>query len=442
VSWYHQTRSAASTYPSGAIRARYAVVVLFAINLVGYLDRQVINLLVQPIKASLHLSDGAVGLMQGPAFIVAFAAAGLFMGRLVDQRNRRNLLMACVFVWSVSAAAGGVASSGPQLFAARMGVGIGEAALLPAAISMISDYFDAERRGAALGFFSVGLYAGAGLSLVFVAFAIPYLDSLSTIFARNGRIIEPWRLVLFAMLVPGIACCVLLGTVREPARSVFHSAARSIGWSGARLWVARATLFVPHHLGFALATLSAHAALAWFPTVMIREYGMNARQAGLTYGVLVAVLGSISAYLGGVLGDRGSRTGGARGRILVALYCIPSAVLGFLMISAVHSLPAMLVGAALVTGALGISLIIGLLSLADISPPESRGQIASIYLIFTGILGSAIGPAMIGYSNDVFGGRPHSLSTILGTIGAIACVLAVGLIRMSMGRLPKLVSDT
>lgn len=423
-------------------RAIYTVAVLFVINLVGYLDRQIITLLVQPIKASLNLSDGQIGLMQGTAFVLTFSVASLFMGRLVDRRNRRNILIACVAVWSVSAAMSGLTQNAWQLFIARMGVGVGEAALLPTALSLISDSFCPERRGKALGFFMTGVYAGVGMSLVLVAFALPSINRIAINLVLFGHRVEPWRLVMWTMLVPGLICCALLSAVREPTREFATHADTPLDWSGVRDWFARARLFIPHHVGFGLVTLCGYAVLAWLPTILVREHSFDARRAGLTYGVLVAVSGCASAYLGGVLGDRRSRVDGPRGRIGVALYGIPVGMIGFAMIAFMSSSLGVLVGAVLVTGGLGIPICIGFLSISDLSPPESRGQISSIFLACTGLIGSGGGPALVGYGNDAFGGPTHPLSAILGVIGVAACVISVPLILLARQRIVPAAGQT
>lgn len=417
-------------------RGVYAVWVLFAINMVGYMDRQILSLLVQPIKASLGLSDGQIGLMQGAAFVLAFCIGGIFLGRLVDRRNRRNLLIACVLIWSVSAAASGLAQNAWQLFVARMGVGAGEAALMPTAISMISDYFDAERRGKALGSYLTGTYVGVGLSLALVGLVLPFVATAASVLAVHGMPIEPWRLVMLSMLLPGVICCLLLSAVEEPPRTSLTATGSKLDWSGFRDWASNRRVFLPHHVGFAMATFGALAGGAWLPSVLIREHAFGAREAGLSYGAIVAIFGCASTYVGGVVGDIRSRRAGARGRMSGANYCFAIAAVGFMLIWLVPSTPAVFVGAVILTGSLGVILVIGLLSIADLSPPESRGQISSIYLIFTGLLGSAGGPAVVGYANDLFGRSGLPLSTMLGAIGMGACVLGFVLISVSLRRIP------
>lgn len=414
--------------------ALYAMAVLFVVNLTAYLDRQILSLLVQPIKASLHLSDGEVGLMQGLAFVVTLGIAALFIGRLIDRSNRRNLLTVCILIWSLGAAAGGLAAHGWQLFVARMAVGFGEAALMPCAISLISDLFTAERRGTAIGFFSMGIYAGIGLSLILVAFAMPGIVDLSRLMAAKGWALEPWRLVLMALLIPGILCCLLLATVSEPPRTQHHFPSSGFGWSGMRDWVDRARIFLPHHLAWSSANICQYAIAGWLPTVLIREHGFTIQSAGFSYGGVMAVFGTASAYLGGVLADRRGRSGGTVARIGLAIPFTGMGLAGFVIIALAPSAPLVLVGAGLVASGMAVMNVVGLLALADLSQPRSRGQITSIYLTINTIIAAAGGPALVGYGNDFFGGPSTSLSMILGTVGILSAGTAMMLVRLTMHR--------
>ena len=219
--------------------AAWAAALLFLTNLVGYLDRSILTLLVAPVKTSLHLSDGEMGLMLGAGFVLTFSLAGLFIGRLTDRLNRRNVLIVCVAIWSVSAAACGLARTGGELFLGRMGVGVGEAAVYPIAVSVISDYFAPNRRGKPYGVFTMGVYAGGGLSLILTGAALPWATHLSSVLAAQGVRLEPWRLVMLLMLAPGALCCALLTTLKEPARASDAPAAGAIQPSGLGAWWAR-----------------------------------------------------------------------------------------------------------------------------------------------------------------------------------------------------------
>jgi MFS family permease len=421
-------------FPSPTV-ARYALIVLFLVNLVGYLDRQIISLLVQPIKTSLGLSDGDIGLLQGAAFVVAFCLGAFIIGRLIDRQNRRNLLVVCILIWSISAAAGGLATAGWQLFVARMGVGIGEAALLPTALSMIADYYSDDRRGRATSVFVTGTYVGLGLSLAVVGAALPYIEALSRFLEVRGIIIEAWRLVMFATLPPGLLCCALLGFAQEPPRAADHK--KSPGWPGLRDWADRWRVLLPHNIGFGLVQFGSYAALGWFPSILIREYGFDAGAAGIYYGPIVGLICVLSVIAAGALGDRLSGKSGVSGRLNMAVYCMPAASLGFLLIGWTSSVGLLFLGVGLVWIALAVSGFAGMSSLADLAPSRSQGQIASIYFIFTGIIGTAGGPAIVGYANDVLGQHGWKLSEVMGTSCAICGLISSGLIWASIRAIPS-----
>ena len=410
---------------AGGSAAAYATALLFLANLIGYLDRSILTLLVQAVKSSLRLSDGAMGLMLGAGFVLTFSLAGLFIGRLVDRVNRRNLLILAIAVWSISAAAGGLAQNGVQLFVTRMGVGVGEAALFPIAVSLIADYFEPSRRGKPYGLFTTGVYAGGGLSLILAGAVLPWATATSARFAVSGHVIEPWRIVLFLMLIPGIVGCGLLATMKEPTRRHAPAAETALHNAGFADWRAKASVFLPHHLFMSLVTLAMVAITAWMPAVLIREHAMATRSVGLLFGTVIAVTGVASAALAGVLADRASRRKGAAGPLVMSMICVAVGVVGFVILVFASTPLILLVGTVVVFSPLSMSLIAGIIAMSDLSPARSRGQITSIYFLFTGILGTAGGPALVGYLSDLAGG--HSLGRVLSLTGLVACLGALAL---------------
>ena len=409
----------------GGSAAAYATALLFFANLIGYLDRSILTLLVQAVKTSLLLSDSAIGLMLGAGFVLTFSLAGLFIGRLVDRVNRRNLLIAALAIWSLSAAAGGLAHDGVQLFLSRMGVGVGEAALFPIAVSLIADYFEPSRRGKPYGLFTTGVYAGGGLSLILAGAVLPWATTLSARFAAGGHLVEPWRIVLFLMLIPGVVGCSLLATMREPPRRHAPSVETAVHRSGYADWRARAGVFVPHHLFMSAVTLALVAITAWMPTVLIREHAMAARSVGLMFGTVIAVTGVASSALAGVLADRASRRAGAAGPLLMAVLCVAVGLVGYIILAVAHTPLVLMIGVVVVFSPLSMCLIAGIIAMSDLSPARSRGQITSVYFLFTGVLGTAGGPVLVGYLNDLAGG--HRLGRMLSLTGIVACVLALAL---------------
>lgn len=421
---------------SGAV---YATAVLFVTNLVGYMDRSILTLVVQPVKASLGLSDGEIGLMQGAAFVLTFSIAGLFIGRLIDQRNRRNLLIVCVAVWSVSAAACGLAQTGWHLFVARMGVGVGEAALIPAAVSLIADYFSPERRGKPYGFFTMGVYAGSGLSLILVAFALPTMTLWSQNLASRGLTFEPWRMVMIAMLVPGAISCLALATMREPARRP-SGEPNAPGRPGFPDWLARRDVLLPHHLAIAFGTVGLYATTAWMPTILIREHGFDPRDAGLTFGSMIAVVGVCSAAVAGFLSDWSHRRYGAQGRMRMAVACMLVGLAGFLTLHFATTPALLIFCSALVFSPMSMTVVTGIMALSDLSPARARGLITSVYFIFAGAIANAGGPALVGYLNDELSAGGTQLSTVLSLTGIASIMLALAFAAVTLMRIRSFAS--
>lgn len=416
--------------------AMYGLALLLLANLVGYLDRQIITLLVNPIKSSLSLGDGAIGLVIGPAFVVTYATAGLFIGRLVDRSNRRRLLIICVTVWTIGAAGGGFAASLGQLFLCRMAVGIGEAALIPTALSLIADSFTPAKRGMATGIFTMGVYIGTGLSLALVAVALPTITDLSEALAAIGYAFEPWRLVMLSMLLPGAITCLFLSTMIEPARRT-DLRPDGVTASVTSAWRANIRFLLPHHLGMAVVTLGGYAIAGWFPTVLIREQQLTASQAGVRYGLMVAAVGTLSVYLGGLYSDRCGRLGGLRRQFTFALSCTLVAVAGFAAIGLMPATLLLLVPAACAVGGLAIAMVVGMVSLSNVTPAEVRGSMTAVYFAFTGVIGGAGGPAAVGYANQYLGNADRPLSVILALVGGAAGLLSSALLLVARHNVPS-----
>src|ERR1700761_65552 len=171
------------------------VAILVATAVLSYTDRQVLSLLVDPIRADLGISDTGVSLLLGTAFAVVYGLAGIPMGYLADHTSRRNLIFAGVLVWSVGTLACGFSRSFGELFAGRIVVGLGEAVLSPAAISLISDYFPPARRGTAVGCFLSGIAMGIGAA-IFIGGGVLHVVQAGVLTGTALASQAPWRLVL------------------------------------------------------------------------------------------------------------------------------------------------------------------------------------------------------------------------------------------------------
>ncbi len=204
-------------YPSSAY-AWYVVVVLTAAYVVSFIDRQILALLVEPIRRDLGLTDTQMGLIMGSAFALFYTILGIPLGWLADRFSRRGIIAAGITIWCLMTAACGLSRNFGQLFLARVGVGVGEAALSPSALSLISDYFPRERRGRAISFYNMGVSLGAGIAMIGGGWIIAgIIDAPPTTLPVVGEIYA-WQTVFLVVGLPGLAIAALMATVREPER--------------------------------------------------------------------------------------------------------------------------------------------------------------------------------------------------------------------------------
>ena len=180
----------------------YALAVLFAINALNFFDRQILGAVTEPVRKEWGLSDGAIGLL-GTAFTLVYAAVGVPLGRFSDRFNRTRLLAGGVFVWSLLTAVSGLVTTYWQMFATRLGVGVGEASCAPAATSLIGDLYPPEKRSKALSVFMLGLPVGI---------AISYAVSGSVAHAYG------WRAAFYVAGLPGLVCVLAVLFMRESVR--------------------------------------------------------------------------------------------------------------------------------------------------------------------------------------------------------------------------------
>mgnify|MGYP006276339207 CR=1 FL=1 len=265
--------------------AWYVVTVLLLAYTVSYIDRTILTLLVKPIRQSLSISDFEISLLHGLAFAIFYTVLGMPIAWFADRYSRRGIMAIGIFVWSFMTAACGLARSFPQMFLARIGVGVGEAALSPAAYSLIADYFRAEELTRALSVYNIGVYIGSGLALIVGGAVVSVVPAMN--FPGIGPL-EPWQVVFIAVGVPGIAVAALLLTVREPPRRTLPGEAKgAAGWRELVALLSRArAVYGLHIFGYAVLALLWSGTAAWIPTFFMRTYQWTPQDVGLRYGVV------------------------------------------------------------------------------------------------------------------------------------------------------------
>jgi MFS family permease len=412
---------------AGRTGRAWTVPLLVAASACSFIDRQILSLLVEPIKADLQLTDTGVSLLLGLAFVAIYAIAGPPLGWLIDRTRRWRVVGAGVLAWSLFTAGGAMAGSYAQLFLMRMGVGIGEATLNPAAYSLISDTVPPAKRGLAISLFGLGVYVGAGLALVIGGQVIGLLTAHGAFHLPLLGVVRPWQASFLVVGALGLPVALAAFLMPEPTRrnsadtppplaEVLQFLARRWRVLGG-LAVAWATVF-----------MAGYSVGAWFAAFMSRTYGWPPVSVGLAFGGIVVIFGSGGAILGGLLSDRfGNRTSAGRLQVVAAMtaFSIPFAAAFPLFASPAVALAC----AGLFTfGQAGAASAIPAV-LQDILPSHMRGLASALLLaLFT----------------DRFFGDPAALRYSLAiTIPAMLAVSALAAISISRAyvRLRKEVPD-
>lgn len=423
------------TYPDPRY-SWYVVVVLMLAYVFAFLDRQILALLVEPIKADIGVTDFQMGLLLGPAFAFFYVTLGIPVGRIADRRSRRTIIGIGVAIWSLMTAVCGFAKTFMQLLLARIGVGIGEATLQPCAASLLSDYFPREKRGRAISVYSMGLGIGAGLALVVGGQVIASISAGSSLAIPLFGEIHGWQIVFLVVGLPGLIVAALMFTVKEPVRRdrmiVDGQEVEQLPIKDVIAYMtARRQTYGTHFLGLSIMSIIGNAYLAWLPTVFIRTWGMGIAEIALWYGLAVSVGGIIGVTLGGWLGDTLYRRGIKDGHMRVVLYgtviliiaavlvpLMPNPWLGLLLIVP-HAIGS------------GMPTACGPTALMMITPNQLRAQVSAVYWFVISILGLMIGPTSVALISDlVFDGPSdlrYALSLVSFLVGTFIWLLVINL---------------
>jgi MFS family permease len=414
-----------TAYPSRPY-AWTIVAILIATAVLSYTDRQVLSLLVDPIRGDMGISDTQISLLLGTAFAVIYGIAGIPLGLLADRISRRNLIFAGVSVWSLGTIACGFSHNFGEIFASRIVVGLGEAALSPAAISLISDYFPPSRRGTAVGFFLSGIAMGSGVAIL-IGGGVLHAIELGALAATPLATYAPWRMVLLVIGGPGLLWALVILLIREPLRQTAEGEAAAGVADGSTWRTTPWTRVVPIYIVLAAASFVDNAVGAWAPTLLIRDFGKDPAQIGVELGLLLTVGFGGGVLIGGALADRAGARGGWPRKLRVCLYSglliLPASLL---MNSPTFSL--VLAGVPLYFALSGIVTAVGFSAILDVVPNRSRGLAMSMSFFLNVALGAGLGPTAVAVAGaHVFNakaglGPPLVLTVVAGYLVALAAV--------------------
>ena len=368
--------------------AYYALGVLTVVYSFNFIDRQLLAILQESIKADLSLSDGQLGLLTGFAFAVFYVTAGIPIARWADHSNRRNIVALSLTIWSGMTALSGMVQNYGQLLAARVGVGVGEAGGSPPSHSMISDIFSPQRRASALGFYSMGVNIG-------ILFGFLLGGWLNEFFG--------WRVAFMVVGIPGVLLAMIVRwTVAEPIRGLSDNklvVSESTSFRGVLnvLWASKAFRHIG--MGAALNAFVGYSISNWTASFMIRSHGMSTGELGTWLALIIGFGGAVGVFSGGLLADRLA----ARDKrwyvwlpALAGLIALPFIVSVYLVEGRYTALMCMLVPAVMSNVYLGTSIATthGLVGM------RMRAMASAIFFFILNIIGLGAGPWSVGMLSD------------------------------------------
>jgi predicted MFS family arabinose efflux permease len=392
--------------------AWYVLGTLFVAYVFNFVDRQIISILLEPIQKDLQVSDTAMGFLSGPAFAIFYATLGIPIARLADVRARRSIIAIGLATWSAMTALSGLVRSFTEMALARIGVGVGEAALSPSAHSLLADYFPPERRATALGVYSMGIHIG----ILFGVVAGGWLEEF-----------WGWRRAFIVVGLPGIALAfVVRFTVREPVRGAFDRVASSEPLPSVlavtrHLW----SLGSFRHLsiGCALTAFAGYSFATWVPTFLRRVHDMSGGELGTKYGLVLGIGGAIGSVLAGYLADRWGRLDARFWMWIPAVACIGP--LPFVLAFYFH--PDIDVGLALAFPGLAISAMYqgpAFATVQTLVPPRMRAVSAGVLMFIINIIGLGLGPQTVGLLNDTLFAE-HGEAAVRSSLVLVGVVMGV-----------------
>lgn len=427
-------RSTPSRLPAYAWYVCGVFALFFALS---FCDRQIVGVLVEPMKAALRLTDVQIGLIGGLSFVVFFVCFGLPLGRLADTYNRKWLIVAGVMIWSASTVLCAFATQFWQLLILRMGVGLGEATLGPCAYSILADIFPRNRLAMAMSFSTMAGALGMGLAYSGGALLLHWGTAAAS---ASGAVplpilgdLAPWRVVFLGVGLPGIILSVLLFTIREPARPAAEGSAAVSALTEVIAYVrSNWRTFVMHNVGMGFISITGYTASLWDIALFARSYHWPAAESGRVYG-LVAMAGAIvGALSGGWVADWLTRRRGRDAKLLVlgviATLCIPIRLMYPLMPSRELALALAFIAVTLVSAPYGVAAS----ALQIMAPARMRGQLTAVYFFVQSLIGMGIGPTTVGILTDHVFKNPLMLRYSLIITGGGAQILAAGLFLLAL----------
>lgn len=410
--------------------ANFVLGTLLVAYIFSYIDRNILALLVGPIRLDLNISDFEVSLLQGPAFAIFYSTMALPVAHLADTRRRTSIIAWGIAFWSATTACCGVARSFGSLFLLRLGVGLGEAALSPPAASLLSDYFQPRQLPRAMAIFSLGISLGTGMSFLIGGLVVEMVAGMSQVSLPLVGDVRSWQLTFFIIGLPGLLLSVLVYSIREPRRrgglldadGELEIIAPN---ETLRFLMHRWRLYVSFPVATAFLGIFGYGMAAWYPTFLIRTYGLSTGEAGTLFGVVYVIFGPLGTLFGVRLAERlqasGYRDAHVRFILLASCGLWVFGVVGPLMPSVELACVMLVPAVFLKSSYLGSSAS----AMQLVTPNQLRAQVTALQIFFANIIGMTVGASGIAFLTDFVFADDQAIRYSLSWIAGLTCLFAV-----------------
>lgn len=418
------------------IYAWYVVILCMVAYIFSFIDRQILALMIEPIKADLNLTDTQFSLLHGLAFSLFYAFMGLPLAYIADRFSRPKLIAAGIVFWSIATALCGLSKNFIQLFLSRMGVGIGEAALSPAAYSMFSDMFAKDKLGRAVAIYSIGSFVGGGIAFLVGGFVIGLLKDMSLIAVPLLGMLKAWQVAFILVGLPGVIIGILvLLTVKDPKRKGQMVDAQGnvvkVKLSDTFKFLKKhKKTFTCHYLGFTFYAMALFCLISWTPAFYIRHYNMTATEVGYMLGAVLLISNTLGVFAAGWMNDYFIKKGRKDSPMFVGVIGIVGLIIPMILFSQVNELWLSVTLLVVAMFFASFPMPISTTAMQMLSPNQLRAQISSIFLLISNLIALGIGTTLVALITDRIFENPLMVGSSISIVGAISCVLCFVLLKV------------
>ena len=376
--------------------------ILLVAYIISFIDRQMINYLVVPIKEDMGLTDFEISFIQGWGFVLAYIIFSIPFGRIVDKVNRVRVLIGGIIIWSVATAACGFSKNSWQLVLSRSGVGAGEAALTPASWSIISDLFPVEKRSFPMSIYLMGPYIGQGLSLLFGAQILRIYNEPVTLF--ESIIVQPWQIIFLIIAVPGVILGLLMFALKDPVRKEVLISEKEEGTDSIKevfdYVIKNIGAYMPLLIGSAFIVVLLYGVQSWVPTFLHRIHGWEHTRIGDQYGLVALFAGSLGVVSGPMAEKYLTKLNFNAATIIVCIItAVALTIIGPITFLSLSS-DIVLIGIFITSFFITLPLALFATSLQNITPNQYRGVVSGLYVFTVNITGYGLGPMVVAFFTD------------------------------------------